>query len=113
MSPTSILAQNCANLFKAAFSYQKNRSHIEPYMVNKLLIVLYATGLRLSEALSLTMGNVDLAQSLIIVEQTKFYKSRLVPFGNQLAKEISDYLKWRKKQGYSSGKKLAVFLWKR
>ena len=96
-------------LFKAAFSYQKNRSHVEPYMVNKLLIILYATGLRLNEALSLTMGNVDLSQCLIIVEQTKFYKSRLVPFGNELAKEISDYLKWRKKQGFPQEKTSPFF----
>ena len=96
-------------LFKAAFSYQKNRSHVEPYMINKLLIILYATGIRLNEALSLKLGNVDTSQSLIIVEQTKFYKSRLVPFGKELAKEISDYLKWRKKQGYSQEKNSPFF----
>ncbi len=96
-------------LFKAAFSYQKNRSHVEPYMVNKLLIVLYATGIRLSEALALTLDDVDLSQYLIIVEQTKFYKSRLVPFSNELAKEISDYLKWRKKQGFPQEKTSPFF----
>ena len=96
-------------LFKAAFSYQKNRSHVEPYMVNKLLIILYATGIRLNEALSLKLSNVDTSQSLIVVEQTKFYKSRLVPFGKELAKEISDYLKWRKKQGHPPEKNSPFF----
>jgi site-specific recombinase XerD len=96
-------------LFKTALIYQKNRSHVEPYMIDKLLIILYATGLRLNEALSLTLGNVDTAQSFIVVEQTKFYKSRLVPFGKQLAKEISDYLKWRKKQRYPQEKASPFF----
>lgn len=96
-------------LFKAAFSYQKNRSHVEPYMVSKLLLILYATGIRLNEALSLTMGNVNLAQSFIVIEQTKFYKSRLVPFGSQLAKEIKDYLRWRKKKGFPEEKDAPLF----
>lgn len=87
-------------LFKAALTYQKNRSCIEPFMINKLLLVLYSTGLRLREALSLTMNNVDFPHAVIIVEETKFYKSRLVPFGKQLAEELSKYLKWRKKKGF-------------
>jgi site-specific recombinase XerD len=87
-------------LFKAAFTYQKNRSHVEPYMVNRILILLYGTGLRLSEALSLTMADVDFTQAFIIVKQTKFFKSRLVPFGNQMAGVLCEYIKWRKKQGY-------------
>lgn len=87
-------------LFKAALTYQKNRSCIEPLMVNKILLLLYATGLRLREALSLTMSNVDFLQSVIIVEETKFYKSRLVPFGKQLAQELSKYLKWSKQKGF-------------
>lgn len=96
-------------LFKTALIYQKNRSHVEPYMVSKLLLILYTTGIRLNEALSLTMGNVNLAQSFIVIEQTKFYKSRLVPFGSQLAKEIRDYLRWRKKKGFPEEKDTPFF----
>ncbi len=96
-------------LFKTALIYQKNRSHVEPHMVSKLLLILYTTGLRLNEALSLTIGNVNLAQSFIVVEQTKFYKSRLVPFGSQLASEIKDYLAWRKKKGFPQEKKSPFF----
>lgn len=87
-------------LFDTALTYQKNRSHIQPYMIRMLLLILYSTGLRLNEALSLTMKNVNLSELMITVEQTKFYKSRLVPFSSQLAKEIEAYLKWRKKQEF-------------
>ena len=82
-------------LFKAAFAYQKNRSHVEPYMVNKILVLLYGTGLRLSEALSSTMVNVDLSQNILIIKESKFYKSRLVPFSNQLANVLKEYVIWR------------------
>ena len=87
-------------LFDTALTYQKNRSHIQPSMIRMLLLILYSTGLRLNEALSLTMKNINLSESIIKVEQTKFYKSRLVPFSSQLAKEIEAYLKWRKKQKF-------------
>lgn len=87
-------------LFKSALTYQKNRSYIQPCMVRMLLIILYSTGLRLSEALSLPLENIDLSELTIKVEETKFYKSRLVPFGSQLAKEIETYVRWRKKQKF-------------
>lgn len=87
-------------LFDTALTYQKNRSHIQPYMIRMLLLILYSTGLRLNEALSLTMKNINLSELIIEVEQAKFYKSRLVPFSSQLAKEMEAYLKWRKKQEF-------------
>ena len=96
-------------LFKTAFTYQRNWRHMEPYMVSKLLLVLYATGLRLGEALALTMKDVNIFQSVITVRQTKFYKSRLVPFGCQLKTEIIKYVKWRKKRKFSQGEDSSFF----
>lgn len=87
-------------LFKAAFAYQKNRSHVEPYMVNRILVLLYGTGLRLSEALSLTMSDIDFSQNILIIKQSKFYKGRLVPFSNQLANVLNEYVSWRKKRRF-------------
>ena len=92
--------QELRQLFKAAFTYQKNRSCVEPYLVHKILIVLYGTGLRLSEALSLTLADVDLSQAIIVIKQTKFYKARLVPFGMQMAEVLREYVIWRKKKGF-------------
>jgi integrase len=96
-------------LLKAALTYQKNRSHVGAYMVNRILLVLYGTGLRIGEILSLTMADIDLHQAIITVKQTKFYKSRLVPFGDQLAKAISEYIRWRKKQGFPKKKDSPFF----
>jgi site-specific recombinase XerD len=49
-----------------------------------LLLLLYATGLRISEALALTMADVDLREAILTIRETKFYKSRLVPIGADL-----------------------------
>jgi integrase/recombinase XerD len=62
-----------------------------------LLLLLYGSGLRLSEALSLTMADVDLSDSLLTIRNTKFFKSRLVPIGEKLTANLQNYLKVREK----------------
>ena len=60
-----------------------------------LLLLLYGAGLRLSEALSLTMVDVDLSDRLLTVRNTKFFKSRLVPIGEKLTAILKNYLRKR------------------
>ena len=62
-----------------------------------LLLLLYGAGLRFSEATRLTLADVDLAEAILTIRLTKFYKSRLVPVGPQLAMVLADYmlLQWR------------------
>ena len=55
-----------------------------PQTVRTLLLLLYATGLRISEALALTMADADLREAILTIRETKFYKSRLVPIGADL-----------------------------
>ena len=50
-----------------------------------LLLLLYGAGLRFSEATRLTLADVDLPEAVLTIRATKFYKSRLVPIGPQLA----------------------------
>lgn len=54
-----------------------------------LLLLLYGAGLRISEALALTLSDVDLPQRVITVRETKFYKTRLVPVGPCLTDELA------------------------
>jgi integrase len=55
-----------------------------------VLILLYLTGLRLGEALRLTIGDVDLARGVLRVRQTKFGKSRLVPISPDVAERLRE-----------------------
>ena len=50
-----------------------------------ILLLLYGAGLRRGEALRLTVADVDLANSLLTIRNTKFFKSRLVPIGPDLS----------------------------
>jgi integrase/recombinase XerD len=56
-----------------------NKVAVEAGTYGMLLLLLYGAGLRLGEALSLTVADVDLDQAILCVRGTKFYKTRLVP----------------------------------
>ena len=55
-----------------------------PAMYRTLLLLLYGSGMRIGEALRLTLQDVDLAEQVITVRDTKFFKTRLVPIGPKL-----------------------------
>jgi len=60
-----------------------------------LILLLYGTGLRRGEACRLTLADVDLAEAVLTVRDTKFYKSRLVPVGPRLADVLQTYASHR------------------
>lgn len=57
-----------------------------------LLLLLYATGLRVGEVLRLRLADLDRAQQILIVRETKFYKTRLVPVGDAAAQVLFRYV---------------------
>jgi site-specific recombinase XerD len=73
-----------------------------------LLLLLYGAGLRFSEATGLTLADVDLSGAILIIRDTKFYKSRLVPMGSQLAAVLANYMSVRTQNGLAQGE--AAFL---
>lgn len=85
-------------LFDGALTYQKNKSHIDPYTVHGALILTYTLGLRVHETLSITLNDLDMDNLVVTIEQSKFYKSRLVPFNPQIKAILNAFLKWRKSQ---------------
>jgi len=53
--------------------------------------VLYGAGLRFGEAQRLTLVDADLAEAVLTIRNTKFYKTRLVPVGPQLVDALRAY----------------------
>ena len=49
-----------------------------------IFAILYGLGLRVGEVCRLLVKDVDLDRRVLVVRQTKFYKSRLVPFGPKI-----------------------------
>ncbi len=56
------------------------------------LILLYGAGLRRGEALSLKGADVDLTENLLVIRDTKFYKTRMVPISDQLSGVLATYV---------------------
>jgi len=54
--------------------------------------ILYGLGLRVGEACRLQDDDLDLDRRLLVVRETKFYKSRLVPFGPRMASMLAEYV---------------------
>ncbi|SKB95781.1 tyrosine-type recombinase/integrase [Dyadobacter psychrophilus] len=102
--------QELKRLFDGALTYQKNKSHIDPYMVRVSLMLTYMLGLRVHETLSLTISNIDMENQVVTVWQSKFYKSRLVPFNKQVEKLLVEYLQWRKTHPYPQGVESSLFI---
>jgi len=68
------------------------RASIGKSVFKMLILLLYGTGLRIGEALSLTLGDVDLRQACLYIHETKFFKSRLVPLGKDLHEIVAEYI---------------------
>jgi len=60
-------------------------------MLHLLLAILYCTGLRLGEALRMELTEVDLRARTFLVRESKG-RTRIVPFGDDLARLIKRYL---------------------
>jgi len=73
-----------------------------------LFLVLYCTGLRLGEALRLRVADLDLRQACFRIGPSKG-RVRLVPFGRDLADELSKWLDARRKAGFTITPQTPVF----
>jgi integrase len=63
--------------------------------MHTILLVFYSTGLRIQELINLNRVDVNFTESTMKVIQSKFGKTRLVPFGPQLHQALQDYCKRR------------------
>lgn len=83
---------------------------LRPIVVSTLIGLLYATGIRVGEALNLRLGNVDLRRRLIEVREGKFKKSRYVPLSPSTTGKMRAYLERRRRAGFSTAPTEFVFL---
>lgn len=90
-------AEEIRRLLKATDAPQPVWSKIPASTMRTLLLLLYGAGLRISEALHLALRDVDLDSNVLTIVRSKFYKSRLVPVGPDLARVLKSYLSQRQK----------------
>lgn len=70
--------------------------------ISALIGLLYSTGLRISEALHLTPGDIDAHSSMLHVVKGKFAKQRLVPMSPSTLSALTGYLGVRNRHAGTS-----------
>jgi len=83
---------------------------LEPAVVSTLVGLLYATGLRIGEALWLKLGDLDLRRQLIHVREGKFQKARYVPLSPSTTAHLEVYLRRRQRAGLSTSPDAPLFV---
>jgi site-specific recombinase XerD len=92
-------------LLRAIDSNPHPNGCLEPITMRTLVLLLYGTGARIQEVVNLNRSDVDLDRCLLIIRETKFDKTRLVPFGSQLRRTLDQYAK----RGSTPGPQTAFF----
>jgi integrase/recombinase XerD len=95
-SPYVYSIDELRRLLAATSVLHVNNTPLQAPMYRTLLILLYGSGLRIGEALHLTLRDVDLIERIVTVRDTKFFKTRLVPIGPKLAGELAAYIQRRR-----------------
>jgi site-specific recombinase XerD len=86
---------------------------LQPHTLRAVLLLLYGAGLRVGEAVALTLQDVDLDAAVITIRDTKFHKTRLVPVGLKLNRTIALYAAQRKEAGHSQSSDAPFFVLRR
>lgn len=72
------------------------KTHYENIMViPAILRLLYATGMRISEALSLTNGDIDTDNGILLIRDSKNRQDRKIPIRDSLVSVLVQYRKYR------------------
>lgn len=84
-TPYIFTRDEIASFLEAAENISPNRKFPMRHMVLPLLFrTLYCCGLRISEALNLTIDSIDFENSILVLKNTKDYRDRLIPLSSEL-----------------------------
>jgi site-specific recombinase XerD len=97
LPPYIYSVEELRRLLAATEGLQTARSSLQAYTFRTLLLLLYGTGMRIGEALALTLADVQLQDCLLTVRDAKFYKTRWVPTGPQLTAKLAAYATQRRR----------------
>lgn len=73
-----------------------NMFPLRPEVMLTIISLLYTLGLRISEAVNLRIGEIDLDSETLFIRETKFHKERYVPYGPRLGLCLRRYLDARR-----------------
>jgi integrase len=96
-------------LAAAALLPDRNNAPLRGHTYRTTFAMLYGLGLRAGEVSRLRAGDVDLGRQLLVIRDTKFSKSRLVPFGPRIGQLLEGYLAQRARHYGALGSEALIF----
>lgn len=110
MTPYIYSVAELRRLLDATECLQTPMSPLQAETFHTLLLLLYGTAMRVSEALALSLADVNLGESLITVRETKFFKTRWVPIGPKLTLALTAYAERRRRLPVPDGEASALLV---
>ena len=98
-------------LAEAALLPDNPRSRMRGPTYETIFALLAGLGLRIGEVSRLQYGDVDLERDVLQIRDSKFGKSRLVPFGPRLAARVRAYLELRERLDWPCAGSAPLFSW--
>ena len=95
--------EDLKRIFETALTYRRRFNIEYPEVIQVMLKLTYCLGLRPSETTHLVVDDINLKDGLAFIRETKFYKSRVVPFGREVSQMLGNYLRWRSEAVVSRG----------
>jgi integrase/recombinase XerD len=88
--PNILSKEQVRELLRAALALPDRR---RPRTFFTLLLLLYTAGLRLSEAVRLRVGDIDFTAGTLLIRETKFFKTRLVPLAADVLHQLQQHVR--------------------
>lgn len=105
----AITEEHILEFMKGAREFRKNRPIVgETYSV--VLGLLWSTGMRRGEVGKLRHKDIDLEEGTILIRESKFRKTRMIPIDRSVVKVLQDYFEFKLRHGYGTKKEDPVFV---
>jgi integrase/recombinase XerD len=96
IQPYIFSEQEVARLLLSASGLKRvSRSPVRPEVIRLAIVLLFTTGIRCGELLRLTLGDYNHGDATLLIRESKFHKSRLLPLNTDVANEIDHSLRAR------------------
>ena len=102
-SPYIYTVEEFHRLLRSTALLESRRYQVDSVTFRTLLLLLFNTGVRIGEAMSLAICDVSFANDLLTIRRSKFYKTRLVPIHPRLSELLCNYTLQRHPRSSSEG----------
>jgi integrase len=93
LQPYIFSVDEVARLLRAASGLNRvPSSPLRPEVIRLAIVLLFTTGIRRGEMLRLILSDYNRQNSTLLIRESKFYKSRLLPINSDIVYEIEQYL---------------------